>query len=113
MIAKQMREPELIQNTIWGFGQMTHTLTAREVQESDFEATAQFLAQVFGADESQWQYFFDHWWRANPAWDESIPRGWLVQSAEKKVIAFTANIPFRYVINGKLGLCCATGPTAA
>jgi hypothetical protein len=55
---------------------------------------------------------FAHWWTHNPAHNESIPCGWTVRSAAGGLVAFTANIPFPYVINGKSALCCATGSTA-
>jgi hypothetical protein len=91
---------------------MSRAPTLREFQESNFEDTARFLASIFGRNASLWQSWFAHWWRANPAWNESIPRGWLVRSREDGPIAFTNNIPFRYVIEGKPGLCCATGSTS-
>jgi len=91
---------------------MSRPPALRAFQENDFKDTARFLSSIFGEDASRWQSWFAHWWRANPAWNESIPRGWLVRSAGGKPIAFTANIPFRYVIEGKPGLCCVTGSTS-
>jgi len=71
-----------------------------------------FLASVFGGELDTWQEWFSHWWISNPLHDPAIPRGWTVRSKTGKLIAFTANIPFRYVINAKPALCCATGCTA-
>jgi GNAT superfamily N-acetyltransferase len=46
------------------------------------------------------------------AWSSIIPRGWFIRSSESAPIAFTANIPFNYIIGGEPGLCCATGSLA-
>jgi len=83
-----------------------------ELQATDTEDLTRFLASVFGGEFSTWQSRFVHWWTLNPAWQASIPRGWIVRSTTGTIIASTANIPFRYVIDGESALCCATGSTA-
>ena len=85
---------------------------ATELERSALNDLARFLASVFGGESHVLQNWFAHWWALNPAWNASIPRGWLVRSDKKAIIAFTANIPFKYVIDGKPALCCATGSTA-
>ena len=83
-----------------------------ELQAADTEELAGFLGSVFGGEFGIWQSRFAHWWTLNPVWRSSIPRGWLVRSTAGSIIAFTANIPFLYVIDGEPALCCATGSTA-
>lgn len=86
--------------------------SATELERSALDDLARFLASVFGGESQVLQNWFAHWWALNPTWNTSIPRGWLVRSDKKAIIAFTANIPFKYVIDGKPALCCATGSTA-
>jgi hypothetical protein len=73
---------------------------------------SQFLTSVFGGDPNIWREWFEHWWLCNPIYDAAMPRGWIMRAQNGAMIAFTANIPFRYVIAGKSALCCATGSTA-
>lgn len=83
-----------------------------ELQSSDAADLSEFLASVFGGQGSLWREWFAHWWDRNPACHAAIPRGWLVRSANGAPVAFTANIPLRYVIAGQAALCCVTGGTA-
>jgi hypothetical protein len=85
---------------------------ATELKEDALDDLAHFLASMFGGETHIWRNWFDHWWMLNPAWNPSIPRGWLVRSDAGAIIAFTANIPLNYLIEGKPALCCATGCTA-
>jgi hypothetical protein len=85
---------------------------ATELEENALDDLARFLASVFGGESLIWRNWFDHWWALNPAWNSAIPRGWLVRSDAGAIIAFTANIPFNYLIEGEPALCCATGATA-
>ena len=86
--------------------------SAVELQDGAFDELARFLGSVFGGDTCRWRGSFEHWWTLNPAWNASLPRGWLIRSNEGSIIAFTANIPLSYVVDGEPGLCCATGCTA-
>jgi GNAT superfamily N-acetyltransferase len=83
--------------------------TATELQSNEIESLAKLLASVFGGELVTWQEWFAQWWTSNPACDASMPRGWTARSAAGNLVAFTANIPFRYVIDGKPALCFATG----
>jgi GNAT superfamily N-acetyltransferase len=85
---------------------------AVEVQASDLAGLSELLASVFGGQARNWLESFAHWWDRNPARHAGIPRGWIVHSANGAPVAFTANIPFRYVIAGQTALCCVTGSTA-
>ncbi len=85
---------------------------ATELDEAALPDLARFLGSVFGGELGFRRNWYAHWWALNPAWNVAIPRGWLVRSDEGAIVAFTANIPFKYVIDGKPALCCATGCTA-
>jgi GNAT superfamily N-acetyltransferase len=85
---------------------------ATELQSNDLEELATFLISEFGCEKAMWQEWFAHWWAANPARHSSIPRGWVIHSGSGNLVAFAANIPLRYVIDGRPGLCCATGSVA-
>jgi GNAT superfamily N-acetyltransferase len=79
---------------------------------SDFQDASRLLTSVFGGTRDHTMGCFAHWWELNPAWSSTIPRGWFIRSSERAPIAFTANIPFNYIIGGQPGLCCATGSLA-
>jgi len=80
-----------------------------EVSESDFELLSRFVTLIFGLETGLVRSLFEFWWRLNPFWNETIPRGWLVRSPNKEIIAFTANIPLPYVVAGRRGVSYATG----
>jgi hypothetical protein len=81
------------------------------LQDQDFAPTAKLLARVFGGSEQGFLADFEHWWRENPHWTPGVPRGWVIRSGGD-ILAFTANIPFRYFINNDDSLCCVTGSTS-
>jgi GNAT superfamily N-acetyltransferase len=85
---------------------------ATELDEPALAELASFLASAFGNELCAWQDRLAHWWALNPAWDPSIPRGWFIRSRGGAIVAFTANIPFRYMIDSRPALSCATGSTA-
>jgi hypothetical protein len=85
---------------------------ATELDQAALHDLARFLASAFGGELGLWRKLYAHWWTLNPAWNVAIPRGWLVRTDAGAIVAFTANIPFKYVIDGKPALCCATGSTA-
>jgi GNAT superfamily N-acetyltransferase len=80
-----------------------------EVAEADFESLSRFVALIFNREPSLVRSWFEFWWRLNPLWNETIPRGWLVRSHNREIIAFTSNIPLPYMIGGQRGVCYATG----
>jgi hypothetical protein len=51
-------------------------------------------------------------WSSNPAWSESIPRGWVLRSAEQEIVGFIANTPFPYMFDGSPFVYCAIGTLA-
>ncbi len=85
---------------------------AIELQANDLAGLSELLVGVFGGQARDWLESFAHWWDRNPARHAAIPRGWIVRSADGAPVAFTANIPFRYVIAAQSALCCVTGSTA-
>lgn len=91
---------------------MSGSFEVSPLKESDFQDASRLLTSVFGGTRDHTMECFAHWWELNPAWNSIIPRGWLIRSSERAPIAFTANIPFNYIIGGEPGLCCATGSLA-
>lgn len=85
---------------------------AVELQAGDEADLSELLAGVFDGQGGDWRQSFAHWWDRNPARRATIPRGWIVRSANGAPVTFTANIPFRYVIADRPALCCVTGSTA-
>ena len=85
---------------------------AVELQANDLAGLSELLTGIFGGQAGDWLESFAHWWDRNPARHAAIPRGWIVRSTNGAPVAFTANIPFRYVIAGRTALCCVTGSTA-
>lgn len=83
-----------------------------ELEEADFSELASFLALIFGQSAQHHDICLRHWSTQNPAWEANIPRGWLLRSSTGKLIAFTSNIAFNYVVEGAPSLGCATGTTA-
>src|SRR5207249_10614544 len=72
-----------------------------------------FIATIFAiAGRDRVLGWFDHWWKENPNWNARLPRGWVLRDPEGTLVAFTANIPFRYVIAGGPSLCLVTGTLA-
>jgi hypothetical protein len=90
----------------------TCSFHARTVGDADLHDVAELLALTFGGSSAAYGQTFEYWWNNNPAWQSGMPKGWLVRSPDGKPIAFTANIPFEYIINGESGLCFATGSTS-
>jgi GNAT superfamily N-acetyltransferase len=91
---------------------MSGSFEVSPLKESDFQDASRLLTSVFGGTRDHTMGCFSHWWELNPAWSSIIPRGWFIRSSERAPIAFTANIPFNYIIGGEPGLCCATGSLA-
>ncbi|MGA9765482.1 MAG: hypothetical protein WBQ49_12510 [Rhodomicrobium sp.] len=83
-----------------------------ELSEKDFQPVSCLLSRSFGGKPEWYTAYFKYWWKHNPAWNETIPRGWVAKSDNGDAVAFTSNIPFEYRINGASALCCATGSTA-
>jgi GNAT superfamily N-acetyltransferase len=86
-------------------------MDASVLQDEDFADAARFLARVFGGQPAGYLELFEHWWKANPRWTSDMPPAWIVRRGAE-VAAFTASIPFFYVIDGASGLCFVTGSTA-
>ncbi len=66
----------------------------RTVNKEDYEKLSQFLAnfQNEQRDQAFWQTRFQLWWDHNPAFTESITRGWIILDADQ-IVGFLGNIP--------------------
>ena len=90
---------------------MVVEMAARPVVDADLGDIAKFLTLSFGGSESHYRQLFSYWWESNACWHGGLPKGWAIKSQDGDIIAFTANIPFAYVINGQAGKCFVTGYT--
>ena len=90
---------------------MVVEMAAHPVVDADLGDIAKFLTLSFGGSESHYRQLFSYWWESNPSLDGGSPKGWAIKSQHGDIIAFTANIPFAYVINGQAGKCFVTGYT--
>jgi hypothetical protein len=90
---------------------MVVEMAAHPVVDADLGDIAKFLTLSFGGSESHYRQLFSYWWENNPSWHRGLPKGWVIKSQDGDIIAFTANIPFAYVINGQAGKCFVTGYT--
>ena len=90
---------------------MVVEMAARQVADADLGDIAKFLTLSFGGSESHYRQLFSYWWESNSCWHGGLPKGWAIKSPDGDIIAFTANIPFAYVISGQAGKCFVTGYT--
>jgi hypothetical protein len=90
---------------------MANSFESKEILERDVDDAAALVASVFGGAATDYSTLFRFWTDMNPAWRPGMARGWLIRSPEGQPAAFTANIPFKYMINGTEGLSFATGST--
>lgn len=75
----------------------------RALTRADYPALLRFLSGFEDEvrDESFWSKRLSLWWDLNPAFDETIPRGWIV-SDENAVKGFFGNIPTRVQLAGNI-----------
>jgi hypothetical protein len=90
---------------------MGNVFESRAILENDIDDAAALIASVFGGTAGGYSALLRFWTEMNPAWRTGMARGWLIRSPEGQPAAFTANIPFKYMINGTEGLSFATGST--
>lgn len=77
----------------------------------DYETLAVFLEDMTGGvfPKSLWLDRFDLWWEKNPAMNEGLCRGWILNGNNGEIAGFLGNIPVRYFINGREEIaCCIT-----
>jgi hypothetical protein len=81
---------------------LTKIVQLRELSEDDVPALLRFLTEFEdGArDEAFWARRLNSWWKLNPAYEERIPRGWVV-AEEDRVSGFFGNIPSHVLLKGK------------
>jgi hypothetical protein len=90
---------------------MSNSFESKAILEGDIDDAAALVAEVFGGTAEGYSAQLRFWTEMNPAWKPGMARGWLIRSPEGDPAAFTANIPFKYMINGAEGLSFATGST--
>jgi hypothetical protein len=74
----------------------------RLVTTADYPALARFAATFEDEtrDEQFWLKRFDLWWDKNPAFRESVPRGWIIWE-DGAIKGFLGNVPSDFLLNGK------------
>jgi hypothetical protein len=73
------------------------------VRADDYEELASFMAAFPGVRACSipgWRSRLRAWWDANPAFDESIPRGWLVRD-NGKIGGFFGSLPLKIQVGGR------------
>lgn len=80
----------------------------RSINTDEYEALAAFLATQVETDQAKlWLSRFGMWWENNPAMDETIPRGWVIEDEEHEIAGFLGNIPVPFWVDGHLALARA------
>jgi hypothetical protein len=76
--------------------------SVREVSSSDYDPLASFLAGFPDEPRNTAFYLesFGIWWDANPAFQDGVPRGWVITDNER-VVGFLGNIPTFFQLNGR------------
>jgi hypothetical protein len=66
----------------------------KTVTKDDYEQLSLFLVNFQNELRGQafWQTRFELWWDHNPAFSESITRGWIILDADR-IVGFLGNIP--------------------
>jgi hypothetical protein len=72
------------------------------VRRDDYPALAAFMASFPGTiarSEPAWRNRLSAWWDANPAFDESLTRGWMLRD-EGRISGFFGSIPLKVQLGG-------------
>lgn len=73
------------------------------VRRDDYQELAAFMAAFSGViarTVDAWRNRFYAWWDLNPAFDESLPRGWVLRD-EGRIAGFFGSIPLKVQLDGK------------
>jgi hypothetical protein len=73
---------------------LCHAVDLKQVEHSDYRSLARFAVSFANEtrNEDFWLHRFHTWWEANPAFQESIPRGWVLRE-NGTIKGFLGNIP--------------------
>jgi hypothetical protein len=79
----------------------------REVEDKDLISLSEFLPLGFPATTKEfWIPQFNFWWTSNPAYNNKIPRGWVLEK-DSIIVGFIGNIPLKVLVHGKESIAAA------
>ena len=73
------------------------------VQPEDYEALATFMASFPGVKArtvDAWRNRLRYWWDLNPAWDASLPRGWMLRD-DGRIGGFFGSVALQMQVQGE------------
>jgi hypothetical protein len=77
-------------------------INIREIEDKDLNLLGEFLPTAFPFSTKElWLQLFEYWWDKNPAYNHSIPKGWLLEK-DAGIIGFIGNIPVKFLVRGEI-----------
>ena len=73
----------------------------RSVTPDDLPQIANYLGNQMSLSSDTWASIMQHWWHSNPAFNEHIARGWLIENADG-IMGFVGNIPTQFQIDQQI-----------
>lgn len=83
--------------------------SASPVETRDLASIRDLASRSFGIDEALFGDMMETWAERNPSWTPDMPKGFVLRSPQDEVIGYVANIPSRYVVDGRLETCVSAG----
>ena len=73
----------------------------KEVSKEDYGDLIYFLKNFENEkrDESFWLGRIEHWWDKNPAYNDSLKRGWCLTNEQNEIVGFIGSIPSYFQLN--------------
>lgn len=73
------------------------------VRSSDYAQLSRFHAAFPGEVRTPafWEQRFRYWWDDNPAFDEDVPRGWMLRDGTGAIGGFLGNVPSFFRMQGR------------
>jgi len=79
-------------------------ITVREATDKDMIPLAEFLPTGLlfkNTTKETWLRRFEIWWRANPAYSDLIPKGWVLENGAT-IVGFIGNLPVKFSLCGEI-----------
>jgi hypothetical protein len=73
----------------------------RVLKKDDYSSIAELLSNWFGGSPQNWKNRFYHWWEQNPAFEENMISGWVLETESKDIPGFLGNIPRLFKLGDK------------
>ena len=88
----------------------TDNLEIKAIVKSDYNPLSEFLSNFNNKKTENKKYWIDklnYWWEQNPAFSESIVRGWVIKKKDSDtILGFIGNIPSYFNLEGKETIVC-------